>query len=404
MSSGTAIVKAKSGLNVRKGAGANYPKIGALTDGTKVKFSGEQNGWLKIAYNNQQGFISKQYTSITSAATAGGNASQTQSNVSSASKKAEVTASALNVRSGAGTNYGKIGLLSQGKVVQVTGESNGWYRIDFNGQTGWISAQYTKAVSSGGSTSNAVAPAGEKSISEKYTVTASALNVRSGAGTNNSKIGMLSSGDVVTAVAQSNGWLKIQFNGGFGWISADYAQKGEHKSTVDASGSGGTLRSLSNKQVASIETGRKAKTLVDLTTGKRFNVSWDACKSYHSDCTPMTQSDTNVMKDILHPEIPHNSEKWKDINKWSWAGRPGAVKLADGKWVACGFHMRPHAAIMGGNPGYPFKNESNTPLSTPVNGSKWRLGGHFCMYYGDSVGGTPSCNDAAKRAAKMTLK
>lgn len=404
MSSGTAIVKAKSGLNVRKGAGANYAKIGALTDGTKVKFSGEQNGWLKIAYNNRQGFISKQYTSITSSATAGGNDNQTQSNVSPSSKNAEVTASALNVRSGAGTNYGKIGLLSQGKVVQVTGESNGWYRIDFNGQTGWISAQYTKAVSSGGSTSNAVAPSGEKSISEKYTVTASALNVRSGAGTNNSKIGMLSSGDVVTAVAQSNGWLKIQFNGGFGWISADYAQKGEHKSTVDASGSGGTLRSLSNKQVASIETGRKTKTLVDLTTGKRFNISWDACKSYHSDCTPATQADTNVMKDILHPEIPHNSEDWKDINNWSWAGRPGAVKLADGKWVACGFHMRPHAAIMGGNPGYPFKNESNTPLSKPEKGSKWRLGGHFCMYYGDSVGGTPSCNDAAKRAAQMTLK
>mgnify|MGYP001070644840 FL=1 len=129
MSSGTAVVKAKSGLNVRKGAGTNFAKIGALANGSKVNFSGEQNGWLKITYNNQQGFISKQFTSVTTSATSAGNANKPQNNVATASKTVEVTATGLNVRKGPSTNHAKIGLLGQGKVVQVTGESNGWYRI-----------------------------------------------------------------------------------------------------------------------------------------------------------------------------------------------------------------------------------------------------------------------------------
>ena len=171
MSSGTAIVKAKSGLNVRKGAGTNYAKIGALPHGAKVNFSGEQNGWLKITHNSQQGFISKQYTSVTSSATSGGNTKQTQNNVSASSKTVEITASALRVRRGPSTNYDQIGLLAQGKVVQVTGESNGWYRISYGGQEGWISAQFTKAVSGGASTSTTPAQTGEKSVNQKYTVT-----------------------------------------------------------------------------------------------------------------------------------------------------------------------------------------------------------------------------------------
>ena len=406
MSSGTAIVKAKSGLNVRKGAGTNYAKIGALPHGAKVNFSGEQNGWLKITHNSQQGFISKQYTSVTSSATSGGNTKQTQNNVSASSKTVEITASALRVRRGPSTNYDQIGLLAQGKVVQVTGESNGWYRISYGGQEGWISAQFTKAVSGGASTSTTPAQTGEKSVNQKYTVTATALRVRTGPGTSYSQISMLSNGTVVTAVAESKGWLKIKFNAGFGWISGDYVVKGEQKSTVDTSGSGGKLRSLSTKEVARIESRRTSKTLVDLNTGKRFNISWAASPNYHSDCTPMTQADTNVMKDILHPGLAYDSSKWKNYNMWSWTGRPGAIKLSDGKWVACGFHMRPHAAIMGGSPGYPFQNESNQPLTgaaKTANGSQWRLGGHFCLYYGDSPGGTPSCNTAAKTAASMSV-
>jgi len=51
-------VIAKSGLNVRKGAGITYSRVTALTYGTKVTVTEEKNGWGKIS----SGWICLEYT------------------------------------------------------------------------------------------------------------------------------------------------------------------------------------------------------------------------------------------------------------------------------------------------------------------------------------------------------
>lgn len=160
----------------------------------------------------------------------------------------------------------------------------------------------------------------------------------------------------------------------------------------------GSIQLMSTREVARRETGRKSKKVVDLTTKKTFNVSWDSSPGYHTDFTPMAVSDTTVIKSFLSSKSPTDKAYWGNKDNWSWNARPAAIQLKDGTWVACGYHTRPHAAIMGGNPGHPFTNQSNT---RPSGG--WALGGHMCMYYGDSPGGTPKCNDAAKNASKMKL-
>lgn len=55
----------------------------------------------------------------------------------------------LNVRSGPGTNYGKLGALPYGTEITVTGISNGWATIQYSGQTAYVSAQYIEEVSGG---------------------------------------------------------------------------------------------------------------------------------------------------------------------------------------------------------------------------------------------------------------
>lgn len=60
--------------------------------------------------------------------------------------KVKVTASALNVREGAGTDYNIIGSLSNGATAKVYSYWNGWIQIYFGNSGGWISADYiTKA-------------------------------------------------------------------------------------------------------------------------------------------------------------------------------------------------------------------------------------------------------------------
>ncbi|MCB5942858.1 SH3 domain-containing protein, partial [bacterium 210820-DFI.6.52] len=53
-------------------------------------------------------------------------------------------------------------------------------------------------------------------------VTASTLNVRSGYGSSYSKIGTLSNGAKVEIVESKDGWHKIKYNGGYGYVSGDY--------------------------------------------------------------------------------------------------------------------------------------------------------------------------------------
>lgn len=55
--------------------------------------------------------------------------------------------SSVNVRSGPSTDYDKIGSLSKGKSVKVTGkcDQTGWYRIDYNGKVGFVSGSYLQA-------------------------------------------------------------------------------------------------------------------------------------------------------------------------------------------------------------------------------------------------------------------
>jgi len=51
----------------------------------------------------------------------------------------EVTASALNVRSGAGTLNSVVGTLTEGNQVDIISEVDGWYQIEYSG-AGWVNA------------------------------------------------------------------------------------------------------------------------------------------------------------------------------------------------------------------------------------------------------------------------
>ena len=137
------------------------------------------------------------------------------------SNEGTVTADALNVRSGPSTSYGITTKLYKGDKVEILETSNGWHKIKAsNGKIGWVSGDYIKVSS--GSTSQ------PSTSTTKATVTATSLNVRSGAGTSYSVITKLSKGTVVDVIeSASNGWKKIKTsNGTIGWVSGSYLANG----------------------------------------------------------------------------------------------------------------------------------------------------------------------------------
>ena len=205
-------------LNVRSGPSTSYGITTKLYKGDKVEILETSNGWHKIkASNGKIGWVSGDYIKVSSGST---------SQPSTSTTKATVTATSLNVRSGAGTSYSVITKLSKGTVVDVIeSASNGWKKVKTsNGTTGWVSGSYlTTGVVEYPSTDNSTSQ-----TSYKATITADSLNVRKGAGTSYSVITKLSKGTVVDVLeSASNGWKKIKTsNGTIGWVSGSYLANG----------------------------------------------------------------------------------------------------------------------------------------------------------------------------------
>ena len=108
-----------------------------------------------------------------------------------------ITGDSVNFRSGAGTNYSSIGKLNKGDKIEYLGESGSWVKARYSGKTGYVYGSYV----------------GEYTSTNTKYVTATTLNVRSGAGTNYSIIGSLSKGTKVEVISTTNGWSKIKYNG-----------------------------------------------------------------------------------------------------------------------------------------------------------------------------------------------
>ncbi|MCJ7983931.1 SH3 domain-containing protein [Priestia sp. OVL9] len=188
---------------MRSGAGTNYGIIGSVVKDQMLSVVSKSGSWYKINYNGRTGYVSSDYVQASGTTTP-----------PAESTTYTVTASTLNVRSGAGTSYASIGSVTKGQKLSVVSKSGSWYKINYNGRTGYVSSDYVQA-------SGTTTPPAE---STTYTVTASTLNVRSGAGTSYASIGSVTKGQKLSVVSKSGSWYKINYNGRTGYVSSDYVQ------------------------------------------------------------------------------------------------------------------------------------------------------------------------------------
>lgn len=145
--------KTTSDLNCRSGPGTNYPIKKSFKKGSTVCVVKISNNWAKLDNGN---YVSAKYLKASSTSS-----SSSKSSSSKTSCTNYKTTTSVNVRSGPGTNYGKVKTLNSGATVCVVSKSNGWAKLN-DGR--YISAQY---ISTQGSTSTA------RSSGSGYKITAS---------------------------------------------------------------------------------------------------------------------------------------------------------------------------------------------------------------------------------------
>lgn len=224
-----------SSLRVRTGPSTSHPTVGSVKQGQVVQVVGEVQDWFKINYAGQTAYLSKDYVTK-----GGSNENVTQGNNQEQNNNATVqtggtyvvNATSLRVRTGPAAYHSVIGGVLNGTTLNVVGSENGWFKVSYQGKAGYVSSEFVKFVKGGTSTPEQPKQPEQGAIGDYY-INASALNVRSGEGTNYRIIGALPQGQKVQVISENSGWSKINYNGQTGYIGTRFLSKTPVGGAVD---------------------------------------------------------------------------------------------------------------------------------------------------------------------------
>lgn len=185
--------------------------ITTLSKGTTVAVLNNSSSWYKVSVNGKEGYVSGEYLTGTTA---------TDVALGTGTVKCS---SSVNFRSAPNTSSTSYGELKNGTKVNVVGVSSGWYKVTYNGKTGYIHPDYITLASSSAGT--AIAPSNTVTSTTGTAGTvkcSSSVNLRSEANTSSSILAELKNGTAVTVVSTANGWCKVTCSGKTGYIKQDY--------------------------------------------------------------------------------------------------------------------------------------------------------------------------------------
>ena len=217
-------------VNFRSGPGTNYSSKGVIASGTTVTVTDTSNSqWYAVRLaNGSTGYIFAQYLKVTGTSSATPTPTPTQAPSNDGTVQAKLTAD-VNLRRGAGTNYGVIKVIGTGTTVTVTDASNSqWYKVKLSdGTEGYLFSEYLKVTSGNIDSAKPSATPTPTPAPNNGTVqakTTSDLNVRKGPGTSYGIVKVIDMNVTVTVTEATNSsWYKVKLSDGTeGYLAAQY--------------------------------------------------------------------------------------------------------------------------------------------------------------------------------------
>lgn len=125
--------KATTTVNVRASDSEQADKVDKVTGGTKLEVLEQKvNGWSKVKIGKTEGYIKSEYLQLLNAA------------VNETVIGTVTATSNVNVRMSGSETADRLGVLSGGQTVDLLGRENGWCKINYNGQIGYVKEDFVQ--------------------------------------------------------------------------------------------------------------------------------------------------------------------------------------------------------------------------------------------------------------------
>ncbi|MCI1882611.1 MAG: SH3 domain-containing protein [Sporolactobacillus sp.] len=130
-------------LNVRNGASTAHKILTTLKKGSKVEVVGTSGSWLKIKYNGGTAYVSGEYVKKDSSSSENGGSGGEEEEIGK--KTQTIVTTDVHFRSGPSTQSSIIRTLkARTEVEKLADGPNGWVKVSYGGQDGYIYGEYVQ--------------------------------------------------------------------------------------------------------------------------------------------------------------------------------------------------------------------------------------------------------------------
>lgn len=199
------------GLRLRSGPGTSYDILTSFSEGDEVTVIGKQEGWAQVQVGDLEGWVYAQYLRC--------------------KLQKAVDAEFLRLRSEPSLEGTILDQAPYGTVLSVLEEKDGWTKVLYRDQVGWMKSEFLVAPDQ---VDSSLVPIVEHT--QVKFVTVEALNARLEPNVESARVDVLSGGTLVTVLEENNGWCLIEHDGQQLWVFGEYLADTDSDSIVAALG------------------------------------------------------------------------------------------------------------------------------------------------------------------------
>ncbi len=123
---------------------------------------------------------------------------------------ATINATTLNIRSGPGTEYERVSCAPSGaRIVVLAKNSDGWYKVNYNGDVGYVDSSFLKEVVT------------RENFEATGEITGTDVRMRKSPNTDSDVIMKFNTGDRLDVIGINEGWYKITYKDKTGYVRSD---------------------------------------------------------------------------------------------------------------------------------------------------------------------------------------